>query len=322
MRADRLIRMILLLQRHARLTARDLAVRLEVSERTILRDAEALSAAGVPIYSDRGVSGGFRLVDGYHPDLSGLRMPELRTLLVGRRTALWHDLGWDQDAASAQDKLRYALPSGSVVQADTISQRILMDDGPWFVGTRPGPAAIAQLVSAIWQNRQVAITYIHPDGTTVHRCLAPYALVAKAGVWYVVAAREDALRVYRSDRMADITVLDESFERSATFDLQRFWADWTHAFETSRPRLIAKLSVSPAIYRDFLKSSAWPVDQIDGPCGDHPDYRVTMVFEQLESAARHIVSFTPDVRAIEPVELTSAVYLKAQRIAAWVQDVQ
>ncbi len=321
MRADRLVRIILLLQRHPQLTAHDLAQRLEVSERTILRDIEALSAAGVPVYAERGASGGFRLVDGYRLDLSGLRMPELRTLLLGRRTALWHDLGWAQDAAAAQDKLRHALPPDMAAQANSVSQRILIDDGPWFATRRPR-TAIVRLLSAIWQNRQVAVTYTHPDGTTLHRGLAPYALVAKAGVWYVIAEREGAVRVYRADRMGVITVLDEPFDRPAAFDLQPFWLDWTHAFEASRPRIIARLAVSPAIYRDFLQSSAWSVEQIEDPNGHHPDYRVTMVFEHLETAARHIVSFTPDVRAIEPVELTSAVRQAALRITAWAQDVR
>lgn len=320
MRADRLVRIILLLQRYPRLTASDLAQRLEVSKRTILRDVEALSMAGVPIYAERGVSGGFRLVDGYRLDLSGLRVPELRTLLLGERAALIHDLGWAQDAAAAQDKLRHALPPDTAAQAETVRQRILIDDGPWFAGTRPRPA-IARLLFAVWQNRQVAITYIRPDGTTVNRRIAPYALVAKTGVWYVVAEREGALRVYRPDRMADITVLDEPFERGATFDLRRFWADWTHTFEASRPRLIARLTVSPTIYREFRQASPWPVQKVEEPDGHSPDYRMTMVFEHWETAARHIVSFTPDVRALEPLELISAVRQAIRRITAWSHDV-
>ncbi len=318
MRADRLIRLIVLLQQHTRLTARDLAQRLEVSERTILRDIDVLSSTGVPVYAERGAVGGFRLLDDYRLDLSGLRTPELRTLLLGGHERLLRDLGWTQDAASAQDKLRYALPPNQVTQADILGQRILIDDSRWFERAHPAPA-ISPLLSAVWQNRRVAMVYTYPDGTTVQRRLAPYALAAKAGAWYVVAERDGALRTYRLDRVKDITMLDEPFDRPPTFDLRRFWADWTHAFEASRPRFLAKLTVSPAIYGKFLQATPWTVEQSKEPRGQDPDYHVTMVFEHLETAARHIISFTPDVRVIEPMELRSTVYEAAQRIGTWAQ---
>lgn len=320
MRADRLVRLILLLQRHGRLTADQLAQRLEVSGRTILRDIEALSAAGVPVYADRGASGGFRLLDGYHVDLSGLRVPELRTLLLGGRAGLLHDLGWTQEAAAAQDKLRHALSARQLTQADAVNERILIDDGPWFAGARQLGPVIAQLLSAVWQNHRVAVTYTHPGGTAVHRRLAPYALVAKAGVWYVVAERDDTLRVYRLDRMAEVTRLDEAFDRVPTFDLRYFWTEWTHAFEASRPRFLAQLAVSPAIYAEFLRATPWTMERVAEPDHTNPDYRLTMVFEDLTSAVRHIISFMPDVRALDPVELRRGVTRAARRIGTWVQE--
>lgn len=319
MRADRLVRIILLLQRHTRLTARALAQRLEVSERTILRDMEALSGAGVPVYAERGASGGYRLVNGYHLDLSGLRMPELRTLLLGGRTALWDDLGWGQDLASAQDKLRHAMPAGQVAEADGVIQHILIDDGPWFMQSRP-EVAITRLLDAIGKRRLIVISYTRPDRTTVKRRLAPYALVAKACVWYCVAEREGVVRVYRADRIGDIAVLDETFDRPASFDVQRFWNDWAHTFEASRPRLIARLAVSPAIYSEFRQVSPWPVEQVQEPDSYSPDYRITVVFEDWATAARHIVGFTPDVRALDPLELTSAVRESINRITAWAKE--
>lgn len=320
MRADRLVRLILLLQRHERLTADQLAQRLEVSGRTILRDIDELSAAGVPVYADRGASGGFRLLDGYYVDLSGLRVPELRTLLLGGRAGLLQDLGWTQEAAAAQDKLRHALSPSQLAQADAVNERILIDDGPWFAGAGHLGPTLARLLSAVWQNHRVAVIYTHPDGTAVHRRLAPYALVAKAGVWYVVAERDDALRVYRLDRMADVTRLDESFDRVPTFDLRHFWTEWTHAFEASRPRFLARLAVSPAIYAEFLRATPWTMERVEEPDNKNPNYRVTMAFEDLQSSVRHIVSFTPDVQALEPVELRKSVYRAAQRIGTWVQD--
>ncbi len=321
MRADRLVRMLALLQRHGRLTAPDLARRLEVSNRTILRDVEALSTAGVPIYTERGSSGGIRLMEGYSLDVSGIHGVELHTLLLGDRSALWNALGWTQEAAAAQVQLRRALPPAQVAEADLLSQHLLVDDRPWFAGAPPQPIVVP-LLSAIRQKRQIASTYTRPDGTTVERCLSPYALVAKAGVWYLVAAREGDLRVYRADRIATLRVLDTPAERSATFDLPQFWADWTRAFEASRPRFVARLAVSPALYGPFLQSSAWPVVTIQEPFGDNPHYHVTMVFENIASAARHIVSFTPDVRVMEPVELADAVYRAALCIGSWAAGIR
>ncbi len=100
-----------------------------------------------------------------------------------------------------------------------------------------------------------------------------------------------ALRVYRSDRIADISVLDESFARPATFDVRRFWEDWTHTFEASRPRLVARLAVAPTIYREFRQSSAWPVEKVEEPDGHSPDYRLsTWRMRRVASSALHLTS--------------------------------
>lgn len=313
MGADRLVRIILLLQSHKRLTARDLAERLEVSPRTILRDIDRLSGSGVPVYAERGALGGFSLFNGYRLDLSGLRTPELSTLLLGERENLLRDLGWVQEAAAAQDKLRHALPPEQLSQVDLLSERILIDDSQWFEPIRHAPL-IAQLLSAVWQNHRVTIVYSRSDGTSGERSLAPYALAAKAGVWYVVAKRDNLMRVYRIDRIKDVTVSHDHFERTPEFDLGRFWSDWVHSFEVSRPRFAAQLLIASEIYPDFLHATPWAIEE---PTIEDSGYRLIIWFEQLESAARHIMSFMPDVRVIEPSELKQAVRQLAHRIGVW-----
>ncbi len=313
MRADRLVRIILLLQTQKRLTARELAERLEVSPRTILRDIDRLSGAGVPVYAERGALGGFSLLNGYRLDLSGLRTSELSTLLLGGRENLLRDLGWVQDAAAAQDKLRYALPPEQLSQVDLLSQRLLIDDSQWFERL-PHDPGITQLFAAIWQSHRVTIVHTRSDGTSGERNVAPYAIASKAGVWYLVAERDNLMRVYRIDRITDVTVSLEHFERTPAFDLPHFWWDWVRAFEASRPRFAAQLQLASGIYRDFLHATPWAVDE---PTVQDSGYRLIIWFEQLESAARHIVSFIPDVRVIEPQGLKHAVRLLAHRIGVW-----
>ncbi len=199
MRADRLISLLILLQQHPRLTARELARRLEVSERTILRDMDALSIAGVPVYADRGALGGFRLLQGYRLDLSGLRTPELATLLLGGRDHILDDLGWSNDAASARQKLRYAVTPGQRTAAEELASRIYIDESPWFAPLRR-QAALETLQAGVWQNRRVEIAYARMGKGPSIRTVAPYALVAKAGALYHTGLLRRILPRHAMDR--------------------------------------------------------------------------------------------------------------------------
>src|SRR5215207_7932216 len=144
MRADRLLSIVLLLQTHDCLTAAELAERLEVSERTIFRDMDALSIAGVPVYAERGRSGGWSLLEGYRTNLTGLNAPEIQALLLNTPAQLLSDLGLEEAADVAMLKVLGALPQVTQLDAQYFRERIHFDTGQWF-GSQEDTPCLADL---------------------------------------------------------------------------------------------------------------------------------------------------------------------------------
>jgi predicted DNA-binding transcriptional regulator YafY len=137
MKSGRLLEMLLLLQARGLVTAAELAERLEVSPRTVYRDAEALSAAGVPVYTERGRAGGIRLLPGYRTDVTGLTQDEARALFVLTTGGAHEDLGLGNAARSAVLKVMRAVPEPFRPAATATSQRILVDPAGWMRGSEP-----------------------------------------------------------------------------------------------------------------------------------------------------------------------------------------
>lgn len=190
MRAARLIRMALLLQSSPGLTAAALAHELDVSERTVIRDVQALQEAGVPVRSERGRAGGYRLAPGHRTRLTTLRPTEAETLyLSGLPTAL-RDLGLSDAADTARLKLAATLLPSLRTAAESSARRFHLDAPAWF-REPSSPELLPELARAVWSDRAVELTYARPgrDGAPprpVTRRLEPYGLVLKAGIWYVV----------------------------------------------------------------------------------------------------------------------------------------
>ena len=204
MRADRLLSILLLLQVNKRLTARALAERLEVSERTVLRDMEALGAAGVPVTAERGAGGGWGLVPGYRSDLTGLNAAETQALFLGesshKPSRLLADLGMGRAADAALIKLLASLPVRSRRDVEYTRERLHIDGAGWYQSGEAFPLLPA-LQEAVWSERQVRMEYQKADGSTVERLVNPLGLVAKGSVWYLVADAEGGLRSYRVSRV-------------------------------------------------------------------------------------------------------------------------
>src|SRR6266487_2179317 len=193
MRADRLLSIVLLLQIHRRMTAHELARRLEVSDRTIYRDMDALSAAGIPVYAERGTGGGCSLLEAYRTNLTGLTEAEVRTLFLPGTSRLVADLGLSDAFEAAFLKLLAALPSIYHRAAEDARQRIYVDTTRWNYPAEHVPH-LHTIQEAVWQERKLQLSYQRGDGTTVQRLVDPLGLVAKAGVWYLVAAVEGETR--------------------------------------------------------------------------------------------------------------------------------
>jgi predicted DNA-binding transcriptional regulator YafY len=243
MKADRLLSTLLLLQAHGRLTGRELARRLEVSRRTVHRDMEALSAAGVPVFALRGASGGWQLDDGWRTRVPGLDEAELRALLMAQPRILG-DARLARAAERALDKLMAALPASLREQAASIRQRLYVDTTGW--GGVPENLSMLPIVQdAVARDRKLAMRYWPAGRERVERTVDPLGLVAKGGTWYLVARKPDGLRTYRVSRIEEARLLDQPCERPTDFDLAAYWTASTEELRRGRKRYEATLRLDP-----------------------------------------------------------------------------
>ncbi len=305
MRADRLLSILLLLQAHGRVPARELSRRLEVSERTIYRDLDALSAAGVPVYTERGRYGGCAIVEGYRTDLTGLTGIEARTLFAARAVGYLSDLGLGDAGEAALLKLLAALPDASRRDAERSLARFHLDPDVWFHAPEPAPY-LPLLHEAVWQERRLRLTYRRSSGTMTDSVVEPLGLVAKARVWYLVAVEGASMRVFRVARIQEATLMTERFTRPDGFDLPSFWTTWRAEFERSIPSYPVVVRVAAAAMphlQDLLGEEAViHLEQASPP--DALDRRVIPVtFERIDDARRALLGCGVLVEAIEPREL-------------------
>jgi predicted DNA-binding transcriptional regulator YafY len=248
MRADRLLSEILLLQAHGRLTGRALAKRLEVSERTVHRDMEALSAARVPVFALRGSRGGWQLDEQWRTQVPGLDEVELRALLMAQPRVIG-DVRLAAAAERALGKLMAALPVGLRERAASIRQRLYVDTTAWR-GTTENLSMLPIVQEAVTRDRKLAIRYLPADRQRVERVVDPLGLVAKGSSWYLVAQTPRGFRTYRVSRVEEATLLDKPSERPANFDLATFWKSSTREFQEGWPRFDATLRLEP-------RAAAW-----------------------------------------------------------------
>jgi predicted DNA-binding transcriptional regulator YafY len=243
MRASRLVSLLLLLQTRGQLTAGELASELEVSERTIHRDVEALSASGVPIYAERGAHGGIRLVDGYRTRLTGMTGEEAEALFLAGLPGPAAELGLGTVVAAAQLKVLASLPPELRTRASRLVERFHLDAGDWFRASQPVPH-LAVLSDAVWNSTRITIEYDRGEGPT-RRVLEPLGVVLKAGTWYVVAGVGGQIRTYRVSRVVSAEPGSEPFERPPGFDLAAYWAESAAAYERDVPRIEVVVRVRP-----------------------------------------------------------------------------
>lgn len=318
MRADRLLSILLLLQTHPRLSAHELARRMEVSARTILRDMEALGAAGVPVVADRGARGGWRLLEGYRTNLTGLNAAEIQALFVARPSRMLADLGLERAADAALIKLLAALPTLSRQGAEYTRQRLHIDGAGWRQTTDAVPYLLP-LQEAIWQERRVRFTYQRADGVCVERLIDPLGLVAKGSLWYLVAAVAGELRTYRVSRVQSVVLTDDLCVRPPNFDLAAFWEQSAAEFKANLPRYPVLLRVVPqALDRLRYAGNYSHVERVEEATPDDPTgwLRVQMRFEEAHNASELLVGFGGQVEVIDPPELRAMIIQAAHEALA------
>ncbi|MBL1108803.1 YafY family transcriptional regulator [Streptomyces sp. 5-8] len=308
MRASRLVTLLLLLQNRGRMTARQLADELEVSVRTVYRDVEALSGAGIPLYGDAGHAGGYRLVDGYRTRLTGLTADEAQAAFLAALPGTAAELGLGEALATAQLKLRAALPAELREHAGRIQERFLLDAPGWY-GDADRTPHLSEVAAAVWEQRAVVLRYRRwraPE--EIERRVEPYGLVLKAGRWYLVAGGPSGIRTYRVDQIIELQRLEEQFVIPDGFGLAAYWdgclADFRARLHTGEalvrltPEGCRRLGVTAA--GDGWTQARVPIESIDHAHGE---------FLRLGS----------DVEVMAPAELRDRITETVRTLAALYQ---
>jgi predicted DNA-binding transcriptional regulator YafY len=316
MRADRLLSILLLLQVQRSMTARELAERLEVSERTIHRDMDALGAAGIPVVAERGAGGGWRLLEEYRTNLTGLNAAETQALFLSQSPRLLADLGLGKAADAALIKLLAALPAIARRGAEYASQRIYIDIGGWRQSA-DDVSLLPTIQAAVWQERKLQLVYGRGDGTIVERLVDPLGLVAKGSLWYLIAAVGGDMRTYRVSRVQGATITEEPCERPVDFDLAAYWEQSSAQFKANLPRYPALLRVDPAILPRMRSESRYARIEHADPPGDDGWVQLHMRFEVEHSACEYVLSYGTQIEVLEPPELRDLVVRSAEAIVAF-----
>jgi predicted DNA-binding transcriptional regulator YafY len=304
MRADRLLSLILLLRHRGRMSAAALARELEVSTRTVLRDVDALSAAGVPVYAERGRTGGFALLPGYSTDLTGLTHDEARALLVaGSRTP-------SPALASAMRKVVAALPDAQRGTATAAAGRVLQRPDRMLRDAPPADTGVLGTVQqAVFAVRRLRIHYAASGQQPRWRTVDPIGLVDAGGQWYLLATHDGADRTYRISRARDAQVLDEPATVPPDVDLARLWEARRAGFLASLPRLAVRVRVRPERRADLLRASV----DVDGERDVDGWLELDLRFGGLDHAAATVWLLVPDAVVLDPPELRAVL---AERAAA------
>lgn len=305
----------MLLQMRGRVSAPRLASEFEVSVRTIYRDVDALSAAGVPIYAETGRNGGIALHDGYRTRLTGLTSDEAAALPLASLRGIARDLGLGAEAASAHLKLLASLPVDVGASAQRISQCFHLDPVAWYQGAQD-LADLPRLASAIWRERQIEITYERWSGRVARR-LSPLGLVLKGGTWYLVASVEAQLRTYKVSNILTLEILDEPAFRPPSFDLQAHWSSWSAEFEARLTTDRARVRISAEglrLLRDTYPALAAVVQATRIPSTPGGWIEADLPLESLDYSAGQILRLGCEIEVLAPQALRDRLAQEARDI--------
>lgn len=312
MRADRLLSILLLLQSRGRVTGRELSEALEVSSRTVHRDMDALSAAGVPVVALRGAKGGWELADGWKAQVPSLDDAELRALLMAQPRVIG-DRPLAAAAERALAKLLAAMPQAQRVRAATMRERLYVDPTGWR-GTREELTALPVVQDAVARDRQLRMTYRNPGQEPRARVVSPLGLVAKAMTWYLVADGESGVRTYRVSRIESADVLDTPVARPPGFDLGQYWSQSQVRYAEERRRVKVVLRVEP----QTAKTLRYHQQVTEVPSAESGDGWVTVIvhFEAEEEAVFVVNGLGPRAEVLEPATLRQRVLNDASAVVS------
>ncbi|SDG67006.1 Predicted DNA-binding transcriptional regulator YafY, contains an HTH and WYL domains [Lentzea fradiae] len=313
MRADRLVSLVLLLRRHGRLSATTLARHLEVSTRTVLRDIDALSAAGVPVYAERGRNGGFTLLPGFHTELTGLTHDEALALLIAGSRRGTPTLGLGSALASAMLKVVDALPDTHRNAATDVTRRLLIDPDTDLLARRTTPPeppddTLAEIRTAVFSGHKLRIHYAAHGHKPRWRTIDPIGLVTVRDHTYLLATRDGEDRTYRLSRVRAARHLDEPAQRPDHVDLDRAWHDRGTRFRAGDNQVTVRLRLHPD-HRETLLTTAVAVHtEHTGP----DDWlHLTVTFQDHRHARWALWQHSTHAEALHPQWLRDALHHQA-----------
>ncbi|MFF8865971.1 helix-turn-helix transcriptional regulator [Streptomyces sp. NPDC015139] len=315
MKSDRLLSILLLLQTRGRVPAHELAGRLEVSVRTIYRDVEALSASGVPVYAERGRHGGIELLAGFRTDVTGLTADESRALFILAAQGAHAALGLDAALGSALRKVMAALPAPYRPAAEVTSRRILVDATRWRSGPRQA-VDLEVLQDAVFSDRRLRLRYRHsgerePRAYTVD----PYGLVAKAGVWYLVADRRGAPRLFRADRVRSARLLDDPVRRRKGIELADVWEMLRRQVEDRENGVEVTVRLRREHLDMFQRMAAAQLTALPGDDGES-EWVIARLSYPVLRAVRQLLAFSDRLEVLDPPEARAELLAGARAVTA------
>ncbi len=308
MKADRLLELLLLLQARPRRTARELAVELEISERTVYRDVDSLAAAGIPVFAERGANGGIALSEGYRRALVQFGDEEIQALFI-TGSSLVADLGLGGKGERALEKLRGGLSDIQRRAAESVRGRIYIDQRRWFQND-PSVERLSLLRRAVWDDRVIRLRYKDREGKQSDRSAEPYGLVSKAGVWYVIARTDAGYRSFRVDRIVEVRVEERHFERDVAFTLETFWRETAARMLSDRPSFAAIVRINDEDVRGMI-CGYYRTESVEPE-----DERVVRVYFSSErSAVRNAIAWGDSVELLDPPSVRAEIVRHARAIA-------
>ncbi|MFI6641090.1 helix-turn-helix transcriptional regulator [Streptomyces sp. NPDC050504] len=319
MKSDRLLSILLLLQTHHRLPAPDLATRLEVSVRTIYRDVEALSAAGVPVYAERGRHGGISLLPGFRTDVTGLTADEARALFVLAAEGTHAALGLDEALGSALRKVMAALPAPHRPAAEQTSRRILVDPVRWMRAPKTPPPAVdvAELQDAVLTDRRLRLRYRHSGaGAPRTYTVDPYGLVVKAGVWYLVADRRRTPRLFRADRVQRAGTTGDPVRRRPGVELADVWEVLRRQVEDRPTGVRVRVRVHTSRVDLLMRIYAPQLTGPPEPTGDDPAWQEAELAFPTVQGVRSLLALGEGLEVVAPPEARREIARAAASVTA------
>lgn len=305
MRSSRLVELMLRLEGSRGVTAGQLAEELGVSVRTVYRDVTALSAAGVPLWTESGPGGGIRLLDGWQSKLGGMTGAETSALMLLGVPSLADDLGLREVTAAAQSKLLHALPVPLRAGAQLWRDRLYVDVPGWFTPPRDNEN-LPDVAAAVLEGRRLRIDY-RKGADVVTRTLDPLGLVAKAGVWYLVAQHRSRTLSYRVSRISDATVLTEQALRPEQFDLGAWWSASVAEFDRAMLRFRCRVRLSPRSWRQLPRIVGVEAARVEvGPPDEDGWVAVDLVLEAEDVALEQLTALGAGVEVLAPASLRAA----------------